>query len=460
MAERLDEYLATRPEMNLITEVFESLQSLAIPALVESVVASFMPETMRREEAVFIAAFQDLVLEYCESHPTDIGSFLQWWRRRSMKASIASPEETDAVRVLTIHKSKGLEYDCVLIPFANWDMDDSPGRHQEWRWVEPAGIESDGPALPPFIPVNTNALMENTLHERLLTDYFDQMHMDALNKAYVAFTRAGRELYIFTCGQAKKTKKGDGDKPVYPSVGAALHSFMEGDAGADTPVEELPRNENEGYVVYSGCIGSPLAPCEHEEQQPAITLSDYRSNIPGIQKLKTRPGNMTASLSAQEEGDNASESVEIDAEDLDPRSEGNLKHAVLELVKVREDLPKAVRHMAINGLLTPEMARDIESDLINRLDWPPVERWFDGSARVITERPLLQKGEHPRRPDRILLYPDGHAEIVDYKFGQADHTGRYRRQVRRYMQSLARTGRFTRVEGYIWYVNDFTIDPC
>ena len=67
---------------------------------------------------------------------------------------------------------------------------------------------------------------------------------------------------------------------------------------------------------------------------------------------------------------------------------------------------------------------------------------------------MLKKGHVSRRPARLLVYPDGHAEVVDYKFGRIDTSGKYRRQIGRYVSRLAETGRYTAVYGFIWYVNE------
>ena len=154
---------------------------------------------------------------------------------------------------------------------------------------------------------------------------------------------------------------------------------------------------------------------------------------------------------------NEHEEEEVDL-DLDPRSEGNIKHAVLERVKVPSDLHAAVRHLSITGLLTPDLAHKVEADLAARLESPTVARWFDGTARVINERPILKAGQVSRRPDRILVYPDGHVEVVDYKFGKYDGKGKYRRQIAGYVRRLAETGMYGDVKGYLWYVNEDIIE--
>lgn len=154
----------------------------------------------------------------------------------------------------------------------------------------------------------------------------------------------------------------------------------------------------------------------------------------------------------REEGDIA------DEENPDSRSEGNIKRAVLENVEVVGDLPMAVRGLVLQGLLSSRNAEAIECELREKLESESVSGWFDGSGKVYAERTLLG-GRRGRliRPDRIIVYPDGHAVVVDYKFGEVDETGRHRRQVAAYVEALIASGNYSRVEGYLWYVNQTEI---
>lgn len=477
MEKILDDYIAERPDMSSISAVLDRLQSLAIPAIVEAVVASFIPAGLRRRDAVFIAAFQDLVLEYCDGHPTDIGSFLKWWERKKRAASISSPEDTDAVQVLTVHKSKGLEYDCVIVPFADWDMKDGASPKREWRWVRPRLVEHDEIEMPPYIPVETSSEMEGTAHADLLYEYYDMLKMDALNSAYVAFTRAGRELYIFSndpyaltggvsASRAKrKTDDIAGITPEYFKMGKYLFDFAEGIVDRTGGSDNADHARLEPDTVSVGKSADGAGPCvvtvgerpeyvvaKHEDNTNSVIIGDYVSVVSDGEELKYRQGDLPAVIEAGNVEDDE------DPADLDPRSEGNLKHAVLEHVRVPSDLHKAVRHLCVTGLMPLSLAAGIETTLAAGLATPTVARWFDGNAKVITERPILKAGQVSRRPDRIVVFDDGHAEVVDYKFGKYDEKGKYRRQIRGYVRRLAETGLYTRVEGYLWYVNENIIE--
>ena len=89
----------------------------------ERIIARFSRRENDRGERVYVQAFQDYVLDYCRTHTADLASFLAWWDDNEDKLSVTTPQEQDAMRVMTIHKSKGLEFKVVIIPFCNWKLD-------------------------------------------------------------------------------------------------------------------------------------------------------------------------------------------------------------------------------------------------------------------------------------------------------------------------------------------------
>lgn len=477
LAERLDSFIEEGARFDALTELLSRMQSLAIPAIVEAVAAAFLPEELRRRDAVYLAAFQDRVLEYCENHPTDVASFLRWWERKSKSASISSPEDTDAVQVVTVHKSKGLQYRCVIVPFTDWDMADSiPAHKSEWRWVRPEVVAHDSLPMPPRIPVETSQSMAATSHARLLDEYLDMLKMDYLNSAYVALTRAERELYVFGVAakapkvvgdddqEAGEKKKGGNKKASATTLGNYLYDFVaeamcrQTDATAKTDPrlagDCVATSDTRGLTVTIGTKRDDVTE-GRKPQSPMSVIGDYRA-VKSPSFLKYREEDLAAVLADDDNdaADGGEGAGEVDVDELDPRSEGNIKHAVLELVGVPSDLPHAVRHLQITGVVPAGMAASILASLGEALATPQARHWFDGSARVINERPVLKKGHVSRRPDRLLVYPDGHAEVVDYKFGRIDTSGKYRRQIGRYVSRLAETGRYTAVYGFIWYVNE------
>lgn len=441
--DKIATFLKSGADTDAIADMLAGMQAVTLPALVEGIVATFLTEGMRRTDAPFISAFQDIVLEYCESHPSDIGSFLKWWEPRKNRASISSPEGTDAVRVMTIHKSKGLEFPCVVLPFADAEFLSEKGGKREWRWVKPQLLDPGEFELPPYMPVTADDKMVGTTHEPLYRESIDLVTMDTLNLLYVGCTRAVNELYIF-CRKF--------DRPALKGAirfGDLLRDFME--AGMDDLLLTYGRKEEERREERKkeDKVEKEEGTADLVEKEETREMHDYNSRV-RLDFLKCREEDVPT---VKDAGD-----VAGDEEDTDPRSEGNLMHGVMEYVKVAEDLAGAVRKMVIKGLMTRDKGTEVEAFLRRRIMDEKVKEWFDGSARVVNERVLIM-GKKVRRPDRILIYPGNRAVVVDYKFGHSNKKkDEYSRQVKEYVDGLKATGRFISVKGYLWYVAEDRID--
>ncbi|MDE6291229.1 MAG: UvrD-helicase domain-containing protein, partial [Muribaculaceae bacterium] len=116
LSELLTRFLDGEYNPDAIREMLAEMSTTVLPALVENIIRQFIPPHSRRSEAAFLAALQDMTIEYCESHSADIASFLSWWDKKGRFRSISSPEDADAVNIMTVHKSKGLEFRCVIVP--------------------------------------------------------------------------------------------------------------------------------------------------------------------------------------------------------------------------------------------------------------------------------------------------------------------------------------------------------
>lgn len=335
------------------------------------------------------------------------------------------------------------------------------------------------------MPVALDEVLKGTAHNALVDQFFDMVKMDRINATYVAFTRAVEELYVLArVDKPTKTKK----ESAVPegSVAQTLRDFAEECAdpqvkdflqtveSEEGAVEENREDEGDEERIPTVCsyrAGTPASSVassgedaakkdeetateekrgenndgkesDDSETETEKKLSDY-SSYPTPEYLKYREDDIVT-LPAYEDAEEveADEPEEVEEEDNDPRSEGNVKHAVLERVAVAEDLPGAVRLLKVDGTLTAREAEDVENALAEALRQPEAGRWFLPGLKVLTERPVIGSDGHLRRPDRVVVFPDGHAEVVDYKFGAVESGKRYSRQVKRYVDMLKSTGCF------------------
>jgi ATP-dependent helicase/nuclease subunit A len=414
-------------EFGDLLERLQELRNLPLNELTEEIILRF-GLNRQKDDISFLAAFQDVVLDYSRGTVNDISSFLEWWKENGLTRSLTLPEEQDAIRILTIHKAKGLQFRVVLVPYCNWKLDHelSP-----IIWCRPATTPFDGL---PVVPVSySSGLAETIFREQYYEERF-RIHVDNLNLLYVAFTRAIDALYVMLPGQ--EDHKGE-VKDVAGLAWSVLNT------------EELSGNFREtgengtaiwqsGEPVRDAGMGRDYA-VEHPAGQPAgqpaghMLLDDYAATG---SRGKLR-------MKAQE--------IDIFDHQVHVRlDQGKLMHRIFELIRTRDDVPRAVQTVVREGKLTERESAGMIERVIGLMDVPPAREWFDGSWLVRNEQDIVHPGGRILRPDRIM-YRSGQAVVVDYKFGSGkspQHAG----QVSEYMKLLRGMGEED-IRGYLWYVS-------
>lgn len=469
MARCMENFMNEDVDLGTIRDMLGRMQSLALPALVEAVICNFVTEGVREAGAPYLAAFQDILLEYCDSHPADLPSFLNWWDRVKEARAISSPEDANAIRIMTSHKSKGLEFPVVIVtnPLSSGTRIGDSVSGKEWVWVDKVDLKINDKQteaqFPPYIPVNITSALEGTALEDILYRNYELETIDSLNLLYVTFTRAKDELYIFATQPDREAK---GSESVYDLLTDFVRYESECPENPEKDFDPgvLLVRQDEAAAVTTVSYGEKpeekfverkdVKDEDRGKDQTAPVkeeLTDYPSVMVG-DKIKMRQ------VSLPDYDDRPAEEVDTDDEDIrNPRSVGNVCHAVMEGVETFADLPREIRRVEVSGIV-PEDSEYLD-DLLTHVapgENADVDRWFGGEAvRVVSERAVLLSDERLRRPDRIMFYADGHVEIIDYKFGHrtAESDSRYRPQVRRYVSMLRQAG-YTDVSGWLWYVFD------
>ena len=441
-----------------VSDILKEVHTVALPALVENIIIKVVPEKLRQSDVAFLAAFQDEVLEYCQMYPADIASFVRWWNDTgAKKSSISSPEDTDAVQIMTIHKSKGLEFKCVIIPYADWSLDVTK---PSTIWVRPKlpnDVEISG--MPPYLPIGMNNALKGTLYNDDYEQEFDRIVVDQLNKTYVAFTRAVNELYIYaqSTKKAESTLIGDYLKRIVP--------YMYDTKSLSSSEIEFTVKENDIIIDDSGELLTyrmgGVTPedvrkfkdkSDESESDDKEKIADYHVNTKT--ELLITDSEKDAEDDNEIRSDNASE-----RESKESRRRGRLLHSIMEQVIVADDLPAAIRRMKIAGRLKGKDADEVEAFLKAKMADEKVAKWFAEDLDVITERTILCSDDKNRRPDRIVVSKEGDLEVIDYKFGEQLNDNYNTQQVRRYIKLLreikAEDGspKYRSVRGYLWYVS-------
>lgn len=415
----------------------ERVRCSSLDSIIERIIATHVAPEVLPRETVFLTAFQDLVHDFCARGNSDIRSFLDWWDRSGCHSGISSTAEADAINVMTIHQSKGLEFKCVLLPFADWKMvkyHTSRTPSYGWYTLGKDAFPSIHPDLiPPMLPLK----FESRLRD--MAPFADQANIvasrqavDSLNVAYVAFTRAVNELVVITHA-APAGKQGATTLGQY--IAQAIDSLSAAGIAADTTVADnarrwiVPLKEmlDDGVLEY-GIPTTATAADASVNDEATVEAPVY---LPGINDSLT-----TLSV------------ADIDFFDFDrPRHRGEFLHHVLSHVRHRNDLDLALRRAAYRARLSSAQTAWCAEILQKAIHQPEAGLWFDNYTRILNERTIVSDGID-RRPDRIVWTADGTIDVVDYKFGE--HDDRYLTQVRRYVELMRRAG-YESVRGFLWY---------
>ncbi|MDR1739246.1 MAG: UvrD-helicase domain-containing protein [Bacteroidales bacterium] len=184
----------------------QSLQGIELPKNAERIplydLVNEICRTFNIATSAYLYAFLDNLIDYSRKEISDIRNFLEYWEDKMQNMSISTPQNTSGIRIMTIHKSKGMEFDTVIIPFCQGDM---AKKHGDLIWCSPS---SD--AAPPFdlavMPVPYSEKMKQSIFSKEYNKETEMLWMDNLNTWYVAFTRAKKNLIVF-CKEPSKTGK-------------------------------------------------------------------------------------------------------------------------------------------------------------------------------------------------------------------------------------------------------------
>lgn len=410
-----------------IDRLYETSKSACLDSVVEQIIKSQLSKQMTEENTPYLLAFLDSVVDFMSRYGSNIHHFLKWWDKVGPGLSISSPDNIDAIRVITIHKSKGLQFPCVLIPMFDWNFDQS-----SIEWIETAGFKDKlpkGVAIPPIVPVKRDN--KRTLFDKEFKKIARSNIMDSLNKTYVACTRAQYELIIYT----------ENNKELGLQLSQFLETCRNNNDIAPTPTENCDPD-----VVYE--LGKPML----RSDIPALNSDD--NALPDNVESRIMPPYSV--VSDVDRWKLTSPDIIIDVRGT-TRWVGEMLHKVMERVRTPKNLKKAFDRALHRGMITEEEHDEYLALLSKRLADPRVADWFANDNRLMLERSVTIGGNGQKRPDRVVMKPNGEIIIVDYKFGDRsdDNDTKYKRQVAGYKRTVcdALGCRPDCVSGYVWYIH-------
>ena len=422
---------------------FDELRAMPLYDLAERLYTIFGLERLTGQSA-YVCAFYDHLVNFVNDNAADITAFLNEWDETLCAKTIQS-NETNGVRIFSIHKSKGLEYDHVIVPFCDWLLEKQSGNI---LWCQPS--EEPFNDLP-IVPVDySQKQMMGTIYE---TDYRHehlQNTVDNLNLLYVAFTRARRSLFVIGRRKASSTRS----LLIEQTLPIVADKLQESDPQANILLEGLDDDTQPLHLSY-GTLTSHLSP-----------LTSHLSENPFLQPYEPLPIAIRTfdSKVSFRQSNRSKAFVEADNEEALRQQNyiqtGSILHEVFSTIRTAADIPNALQRLQSEGIiydgtLTPER---ISGMLQKRLKDQRVAEWFSDRWQLFNECSILSIEDGnvcQHRPDRVMT--DGHEWIVvDFKFGSPKPE--YQDQVRQYMNLIqemtltSHSSPLTSIKGYLWYV--------
>ena len=436
------------------------LQEMPVYELCEQLYAWFELETIKGQDA-YLYCFFDQMLAYLQDHEGTIDALLNYWDEKLYQQAVPIGD-AEGVQILTVHKSKGLEFHTVIAPFFEWNVDGySQGSMPSMIWCQPSEpVFSD---ILKLVPVQYNKTLNETYFQKDFQEELLRKLVDNLNVLYVAFTRAENNLIVLT-GAAAETTAG--------KVATTVNDIVIKGIPKEVPEKAEEATENPALEVVKDTTYTfgTLVPSETDEgteqgeDDDAVEEINYlepdfeKCNIPFASQptlVSFRQSNESQRFLNGEDSDAA----EIA---LNYVEEGNFYHNLMERVHTCDDIATAVDAFEREGLIQDAPHKSEVLDFLTRaFSKPEVREWFAPKWRVLNEANILyplnaEDGKYIERPDRVIC-DDKETIVVDYKTGRMECL-RYMDQVKGYLKLLAAMG-YPNPHGYVWYMRSNKVVP-
>lgn len=373
---------------------FRSCRKKSLYEAVETIIGAFLKE---RSNQSYVQYFLDLVLERDIRVQSGIADFLEYWDKNGSKFSIPSPEGNDAVRIMTIHKSKGLEFPVVIFPFAEEDYSRSP-REKMWLELDDTTFEFQKALVDSKKEVGEYGGKAAEL-------YFAKSQeelLDNINILYVALTRAEEQLHIIT----NRNFKANGE--LTNNMSSFFVKYLRQKGVFDNTIDEY-------------AFGNP------EKTAPEEYIPEMQHTIKVVKENFSPRGVKIAQREALMWGTQRLRAIEF----------GNVMHEILAYVDTASDIPLALIKAVENGLIILVQQNEVEQSLKSIVNHPELLDFFSEGNTVFREQRIIKQGMPTIKPDRVAV-KGNNAYLLDYKTGA--HNIKYERQLAEYQKALEEMG--------------------
>ncbi len=373
---------------------FNACRKKSLYEVVEIIVSAFIKQKANNS---YVQYFLDLVLERDIKAQSSIADFIDYWERTGYKKSIPSPEGNNAIKIMTIHKSKGLEFPVVIYPFAN-DNYSKNNRNKLWIPLENKNINFHRV----LIDNKKDVLSYNENASEIYQEKNQEEILDNINVLYVAFTRAVEQLYVIS--EIKINKDG--------SLPNTLSSYI---------IEYLQLNKNFNKEQLEYEFGNPIKVSKSDE---------VVANLDEIQVVEQKIKTSAIKIAQKEAvmwGTIQAEAIEF----------GNTLHEILSYIKTNDDVNKAISISLEKGLISNSQVTIIEEVINSIVCHSELEKFYAEESKIYNETSIIDENKNTFIPDRIAIF-NNKAYLLDYKTGVPKES--HKHQIEQYETILQKMG--------------------
>ena len=329
----------------------------------------------------YIQYFLDFVLDHGLNQRTSLMGFLKHYHDKKEKLSVSTPDGINAVKIMTIHKAKGLEFPVVIFPYAELDIyrENNP---KVWLPVDKTEFNGFGNLL-----INYNQDVEEFGAEgsELFGTHQAELELDNMNLYYVALTRAIEQLHIIT---RKKLDK-SGNENV-KNFGGLFINYL----------KSIQKWDDQRSIYTFGSFEKKMT---HVTSTAISTIQKQFISTPKKDlniKIVTRSGFLweTAQQKAIEKG--------------------NIIHLIMSLIKTEVDIDFAFDKLSDSGVINKLQVEQLKPIIRSVVTHVQLEPYFTSDSTIYNERDIILSPSLTVRPDRIVIDRQNKAVIIDYKTGQ------------------------------------------
>ena len=366
--------------------VSRKLQYLSLYETVEELIRVFELNRAHAEQ-IYLQRLLDEVAAFGQNQSNDLPEFLEHWDRKCDSISVSTPKTGNAIQIMTIHKSKGLQFPVVILPFADWD---TTPKNDSRIWADWAGNQLVPKLKTVIVPLKKELLQ--TEFAEIYQREIEATFIDSANTLYVALTRPEEKLYILTKG---------GDK----TEGKKIQKWLRDYVANQEPTQADAMGAHFVVRADAGPKTGQAKPASGGEYRLTHFLSTECRDKIRMRRDDTGMGERKISIESMYEA----------------QKQGNLVHYAFEKVKTRGDIAKAVQKLIFAGLIEPDQQAAMVAKMEAVTQLPELADYYHALPlrKILNEKELIVRtgnSEDSKRPDRVIIDPDL-ITIIDYKTG-------------------------------------------